>query len=398
MMLEYNNFVNEAKVAELVPGTRVILRGHQIYKPEYGYINIDGLLATVKSKARKILNRVGNYTTMITFTLDEPIITGRKGKAVKPLEEIELAGMGVREIEIIGDDYEETKKRIASGELIKFQATKDIMQIFKEMKFKPKGNYFDISYLDIVRDNTDYISFIPAKKAVGDRHLDDKGFWVNDFEKFRQTTRAGRILRKLNPDLTDKELEELGDKYKATVENHLKEPEINVVNGEDISFWYNEKRYVKGNGSLNNSCMRYDNARIQERVSFYNKFPNQIALATLIKHDEKTGKDKLAARALIWKLDDGRVYMDRIYSVNGSSTVQLEKYANKHGMLLYKYIGKDKYNNKPRLRVTLVSQNSIKIDCPFMDTFKYNGTKVKEDKGTKKLFNEYYFVSNFGTI
>jgi hypothetical protein len=305
--------------------------------------------------------------------------------------------VGVREIEIRGDDYEERKKRIASGELIKFQATKDIMQIFRDMKFKLKDNFFDVSYLDIVRDNTDYISFIPAKKAVGDRHLDDKGFWVNDFEKFRQTTRAGRILRKLNPSLTDKELEEMGDKYKAMVENHLKEPEINVVTGDDISFWYNEKRYVKGNGSLNNSCMRYDNDRIQERVSFYNKFPNQIALAILTKHDEKTGKDKLAARALIWKLDDGRVYMDRIYSINGATTVQLEKYANKHNMLLCKYIGKDGYSKKPRLRVTLVSQNSVKIDTPFMDSFKYSGNKVKEDKETKKLFNEYYFISNFGT-
>jgi hypothetical protein len=55
MILEYNNFVNEAKISELVPGAKVILHGHQIYKPEYGYINIDGLLATVKSKTKKLL-------------------------------------------------------------------------------------------------------------------------------------------------------------------------------------------------------------------------------------------------------------------------------------------------------------------------------------------------------
>lgn len=58
------------------------------------------------------------------------------------------------------------------------------------------------------------------------------------------------------------------------------EPTIEVVTGKDernIQYWYLEDRYAQGGGSLNNSCMRYKTE--QKSVTFYDTFPDKIALA-----------------------------------------------------------------------------------------------------------------------
>jgi len=384
MFLEYNNFIAEAKIADLKPGTRVVLKGSLVKKildPETNLpFNLENKIAVVKSIGKQTNKQTFGSESVITFTLEEPIVTKidlytRGGKKVNMqmdsvFSEFKVNRNYFQNFEILTPEYLELQRKLKEGELTMFQSTKDFLSILKEIKFKRKGDYFDVSYFDIVKDNPDYASFVPSKKSVGE-----------DFEKFRQQSKIGRIFRRLNPDLKDPEVEDFVNKYKAELETMLKGPEINVVTGEDISYWYHQKRYQNGGGTLNNSCMRY--AEEQKSVRFYDNFPDKIALATYTKGG------KLHARALIWRLDDGRVYMDRIYSVNAAAGIQLEKYAAKFKMLMYK----NRYNIKnskmgSKMAVTLESNKKMEMQLPYFDTFgcmELNKKDKKKDVYITKL-------------
>jgi hypothetical protein len=375
MFLDYSNFINEAKIGDFEIGSKVLFNGkYDLSRYGADKVKLDGKIGTVIDIKKEV----------IVFEVEDAPKSYyiKKGK-------VKLSKYQLKNVEIFTDEKleewkkqnaekaakeDELERKLNAGELYKFQATKDFLKILKEIKFKKKGEYFDVSYFDIVKDSADNISFVPAKKVA----LADKSY--EDIEKFRQQTKVGRLLRKLNPDLKDPEIEEFSNKYKAEYEANQKGGELRVVTGDDISYWYQEKRYKKGGGTLNNSCMRYDST--QYRVKFYDLYPDQIAMATYIK------KNKLLARALIWRLDDGRVYMDRIYSSDGAARVQLENYANKNNMLMYKNIGK-KYPHE-KLIVTLVSPTNDpkNFNLPYTDSFHvipnyYNYSKnYKKDKKT----------------
>lgn len=340
-MQKFIDFINEAKIADIKVGTGVLMHG-KIDTGRYYKINIEGITATV-AKIEK-----GYYMKNITFDLDKSV-DGRK--------KLTLNSYQLRNLDIIDDkEYEEFKRKIDAGEITKFKSSKDIKSVFKNIKFKKEGEYFNFTDLDLVKDKPDMISFIPAKKIK-----------EKDKEKFRQTSKAGRIMKRLNPDVSEKDLEEFVNKFKAEVEILLKEPKINVLTGKDISYWYNQKHYRKGGGTLNKSCMRY--ASENKRIEFFDQYPEQIALATVIKGDE------LWARALIWKLDDGRTYMDRIYSVGEQYRIMLENYAKNHNMLMYGKMGSVK---KGAVTVTLKNGWDWSEDFPYFDSF-YENIKKYDD-------------------
>ena len=374
MVNNYNDFLNEAaRIAELISGSTVILHGKNVFTKDNGYQNIEGKIAKVVKNEKKKNNFGYNsyhteVTSEVTFELQDPIPP--KDKRGKPITHIILQGTQLRGIELLTGDYVEIKKKLESGELAEFKATQDILRVFKNIKFKPLGKYFDISYLDLVKENPDMISFIPSKKSKGE-----------DFEKFKQTTRAGRVFRKLNPNLKDVEIEALVNRFRAESEANFIEPKVDVLVGKDIPYWYDQVRYEKGGGSLNNSCMR---ASGNKSVEFYGLYPDRIAMAAIIKND------KLQARAIIWRCDDGRIYMDRIYCVDGKAGVQLERYAKANKMLCYRHHAE--LNKQPQMRITLPSKTNRWPITPYFDTMYIS--KIEPDPKTKK-FN-LIMLSNVG--
>lgn len=363
-------------MSELNVGDKVIFKGRynvRIIKRKWkfgdyvntGYkmLNLSGKTGIlIKIDKDQQLQHGANYNLFI-FKLDEND------------KEIILSSNQLRNILIIPND--DILKKIESGELVNIKMSKLLTRALKNMKFKIKGEYFDISNLDVILDNPDYISFVPAKK-------------INlDLEKNKQNGKVGRVLKKLNPDLSDVNLEEFVNKYKAEIEYLNKEASLDVVTGDKISYWYNQKNYEKEGGSLNNSCMRYSTSN--NCIKFYDSYPDKIALAIITKGD------KLVARALIWKLDSGEVYMDRIYSTKEKYRVQLENYALENKMLLYKNImAYSNSNNKilNRIQVTLKNYwsdkkhlwGSGKVDFPYFDTFTIKLTQDKQGKKDLVLY------------
>jgi hypothetical protein len=375
------NFLNEVKINELKVGTRVIMKGPKMKKfkePTHGIIlDLEDRMATV-AKIGKKRDNYGHMINIITLTLDDPIaikidLYTKSGKKADMQMDAQISDIKVDKnkfqyFDIVTPEYLELQKKLKDGDIVKFHATKDFLSLLKDIKFKMKGEFFDISYFDVIKDSPDYVSFIPAKKSTGE-----------DFEKFRQQSKIGKIFRKLNPDLKDTEIEDYVNKYKAELEIMMKGPEINVVTGEEISYWYHQKRYESGGGSLNNSCMRFANE--QKSVRFYDNFPDKIALAIYTKGG------KLLARALIWRLDDGKIYMDRVYSVNAIVGIHLDKYAANFKMMTYKKRGSNK-----KMYVTLQSKKKMEMNIPYFDTFAcldINKKDKKEDIYITKLVGNY---------
>lgn len=341
-MIKYLDFINEAKISEIKVGDRVIFYGKFNIYP--GIINLDKKTGVVKSIKKNL------YIKEITFELDEILkINYNYGK---PISEIILSSYQLRNVLILNDKTENTINKINKGELYKFKSSKNFSFILRNIKFQKNGEYFDMSYFDIIKEKPDYVTFIPSKKINEFDGNEEK------LEKYKQETRVGRILKKLNNNYTEKEIEEFVNKFKASHASIFTDPQIDVVTGDKISYWYNEIRYKKPGGSLNNSCMRHENNKIQ--IDFYGEYKNKIALAILIKEEQ------LWARALIWRLDDGRIYMDRIYSVNETSRVILENYALNNNMLLYKNL----FKSNMKISVTLDENIKNKyINTPYFDTF-----------------------------
>lgn len=146
-----------------------------------------------------------------------------------------------------------------------------------------------VSFLDINR----YYRCIEENKDLYNNNL-------------RQKIKLGKFLNYFM-DVTPKRLEEIVTKFKHHFNPTV---EIKEVKGEDIKTAYLESNYsdVKGDDtSLIQSCMRYDAS--QTKLDFYSK--NSSVVSCLVVYLN----DLVAARALIWETDQGRV-MDRIYSVD----------------------------------------------------------------------------------
>jgi hypothetical protein len=80
--------------------------------------------------------------------------------------------------------------------------------------------------------------------------------------------------------------------------------------------------------------------------------------------------DKISGRAIIWTLDDGMVFMDRVYTVNDSDVELFKMYAKQKGWA-YKYgqnsmesesiIYKDETIKLPKLKKTLKGSYNLFI-------------------------------------
>jgi len=257
------------------------------------------------------------------------------------------------------DFYDKLDKKM----LALYKCSTTIRDIFNGLNFlisKSSGvlnderifTYFDITDLDIDRTNSSNITFIPARRSYDENK-----------ERYRQSSKAGRVMRKLSIRYTEAEIEKFSEKFKSRVDDLLEPADIKLVNGSDISYWYLQDRYLKEGGSLNNSCMRYKET--QPRVKIYDRYPDKISLAILLTKDG----EKLKGRAVVWKTDSGELYMDRIYTVKSHDVYKFTEFAKDNKMLI-------RDETKKKLTVTLPNEDNSDINFPYLDSF----SKRKEYK------------------
>jgi hypothetical protein len=178
-------------------------------------------------------------------------------------------------------------------------------------------------------DKNDTLSF------VSDRQSNTKlksGSTLDDLFKITSNkTGVGRICKSILSDngilVKDKDLEEFVNKFKAAYDKkNSKDESIRIVRGEEIRKRYLYNGYCSetmgGKGTLGKSCMRYEET--QEFLDIYVENPEVCGL--LIKVDDD---DKLVARALLWKTNNG-LYLDRIYYTLDSDKVLLYNWVSEN--------------------------------------------------------------------
>mgnify|MGYP001567964925 CR=1 FL=1 len=207
-----------------------------------------------------------------------------------------------------------------------------------------------------INDNSNLISF----KSVGKERFSD--------------IKAGKIIQKLCDEYeikaSPREVEDFVNKYKAEIKLNTGKDDFKSIKGIDIKKYYNENNYYREIGTLGNSCMRYD--KCAKFFDIYTDNSDKVSLLVLFKDN------MVAGRSLIWLLDNGEYFMDRIYCNEDSDIEVFKSYA-----ILNKYFYKDTQSSNINVMITNSKRNlelkDMKVTLinfeykyyPYMDTFLY---------------------------
>ena len=199
------------------------------------------------------------------------------------------------------------------------------------------------------------------------RILDDnREYWGKFLNRWRDSYDEKRT--------EDELIEELVLQYKVATKKIFDkafDTRIETVKGNEIRKWYHQSNYKSGKGSLHGSCMRYD--QCANWFELYEKNPETCNL--LIYRDSP---EKVAMRALLWKLDNGNYYLDRIYAADDTDKTIFINYAKRNGWLAY---DTHKGSLPSDLKIKLNDINYSKF--PYMDTFQWFNVKTKTIRVTK---------------
>lgn len=244
----------------------------------------------------------------------------------------------------------------------------------------------NMSYFDVGDDNQS-IKFLDPVKA---NKLQITNDWTHS-QVFKNvdkvsTIKIGRLTKKVielynkkfEKDLkfTDSEIEDFINAYKSYYDfKNNKMDSLKLMSGNKINYYYAEENYNNSNGTLGNSCMRYDECN--DYLDLYNG--GNVNLLVLM-----TPNNKISARALVWELTDGTRFMDRIYT-NDDSDINLFIKWCEDNSCSYKFEQNSKtgavclYENnfEPQFVKLESIVNSTNFEnrkyekFPYMDTLKY---------------------------
>jgi len=237
-----------------------------------------------------------------------------------------------------------------------------------------------IDYLDVT-NNIDTISFLPENKI---KYLSKNIDPYNN--KYRQEMKIGRFFRKYTIlDINEIKLsvvEKLVNIYKSVNDGRINNTEMEIVEGEDIKYWYDGNNYYGENGILNKSCMK------DEDPDIFNIYADNPDVCKMVIKRHNKHKNKIIGRALLWKTNKG-IMMDRIYTYRDHDVYSFIGFANKNNWLLRDNIG------NMELIVQLKDKDyGEDSENPYLDTMKYY-VKNKNQLTNKRPKGTNYYILNY---
>ena len=224
--------------------------------------------------------------------------------------------------------------------------------------------------------------------------FDDSVIWKTS----RNPIRIGRLVRPLlrsaGVTVTDREVEEFTNMWKATYDfaaDVLKQ--FDVVKGSTIAYWYDYEKYVEGGGTLNNSCMS------EVHTDFFEIYTSNPQVSLVILYDDngqvqegKYTSTQIKGRAILWDAElngTKEMFMDRIYTTQDSDVDLFKQFAQKNG-----WFYKDSQSMTPRENITngastsrpdiVVKLNRTDFDYyPYCDTMCFCFTESDELRNTQ---------------
>lgn len=258
----------------------------------------------------------------------------------------------------------------------------------------------DVTFVDL--DKEGYLSFTTMKSAIKNLITDFNGTedsWLNSFTekmlkdlwelhekghlpndvytKSRNSIKIGKLVNKISTKkYTDKEVEDFVNSFKATI--IYNQEKFEIIEGDEIAFWYDESKYLNDKGSLGSSCMA---DMSKDTFNIYTKNP-QVCRMLILKEG-----DKISGRALVWKipniLDGVEYFMDRQYTNKDSDVDKFRNFAKEQGNWISKS-NNTHYNYKGVIHHQ-DSDNRLKLDMEIQ-LLEYNGSYD---------YNTYPYVDTF---
>jgi hypothetical protein len=331
----YNSFINESRIEELLFESKVVFSKK--------FINLLNRMRSNKV-ASELINIYSKDFTVQHNYID--ITDNKEELSFTPDRKVQEIIAGRPEVYTVG-----TRRQLTHS------SSNDV--IFEKLGYDRNGDYWtpENGQKGIIKQET--VSSQSGKVFVLFEELTDSEnkrqavlnkdcLTLSDYDDSkiystsRNPIRVGRLVRPLlraaGVTVTDREIEEFTNQWKATYDfaaDVLKQ--FHVVTGNEIASWYWHENYVDGGGTMNNSCM----AEVDEDyLNIYTK-NKQVSLVILysddgeIKDDKYTSK-KIKGRALLWDcIIQGVVgtqkFMDRIYTTFDSDVELFKQYAEKNG-------------------------------------------------------------------
>lgn len=292
---------------------------------------------------------------------------------------------------VVSKDFKETLKKmrdIISGE---DESDTPIHVTLLDFIKDEEGTEEPLSqnYLDVVQDKDDVITFMSDKNFDRLENPPEKKKEIF-LLKGRSEIKIGRFIRAFltasgNDYYTAKAIEEFVNLWKSIRSG--KEVEFRVVEGDEISKYYQSSNYLSESGMLGDSCM--NNSR-SDKFYLYTKNPSVCKLVIL----ESPG-GKILGRALAWKPSkfsdaspDGfspEWILDRPYTIKDSDVNKFKDFANKNGWA-YRYRLSNGYDESPYKFVwngtKYLSKIEVKLESggefpryPYVDTMAFYDLK-----------------------
>jgi len=156
----------------------------------------------------------------------------------------------------------------------------------------------------------------------------------------RNPIRIGRLVNSImsaakNP-VTPKQVEDFSNAYKSAWDMMNDAfSKFDVVSGYVIVKWYNQSSYESSDSTLGSSCMQYDEC--EDYFGIYTDNSDVCKLVILYSDkgssitNGKFTSSYIKGRALLWKTNQGDMFMDRIYTNNDSDVELFKQFAEKNG-------------------------------------------------------------------
>ena len=375
-VFKYQDFLNESKIEELLLESKVVFS--KKFLNLLNRMRTNKLASDLLNIYSKDYNVQHNYVDVtdnkeeVSFTPDRKVQELIAGKP-------EVYVVGTRRQLTHGDSNNSLFTQLGYDKSQEYWTPNDGQKglIKSEVVSPTSGKVFVL--FEELTDEGEKRYAVLNKDCLSLSDFDDSGIWKTS----RNPIRIGRLVRPLlrtaGITVTDREVEEFTNMWKATYDfaaDVLKQ--FDIVKGNTIAKWYYYDNYVDGGGTLNNSCMAEVDS---DYFEIYTSNP-QVSLVILYDdsgqvQEGKYTSTKIKGRAILWDAEingQKEMFMDRIYTTHDSDVDLFKQFAQKNG-----WFYKDSQSMTPREYITNgVSKSRPEIivkvdnaDCeyyPYIDT------------------------------
>ena len=389
-VFKYSEFLTESKIEELLLESKVVFSKK--------FLNLLNRMRTNKIASELIniyskdFNIQHNYID-ITDNKEEVSFTPDRKVQELTADKPEVYKVGTRRQLTHSDSNNKLFEELGYDKSQEYWTPNDGQRglIKSEVVSSTSGKVFVL--FEELTDSSEKRYAVLNKDCLSLSDFDDSHIWKTS----RNPIRIGRLVRPLlrtaGIAVTDREVEEFTNMWKATYDfaaDVLKQ--FDVVKGQEITHWYYYENYVDGGGTLNNSCMS------EVDSDYFEIYTNpQVQLVILYDdngqvQDDKYTSKKIKGRAILWNAElsgQKEMFMDRIYTTYDSDVDLFKQFAQKNG-----WFYKDSQSMTPRENITngnVISRPEIIVkvnnaDCeyyPYLDTLCFCYTGSNELRNTQ---------------